>query len=50
MPVYVSNEDTIALGDDGWRVGLAVGRMRHRMPQMAGVFFLDEIVVVLANI
>jgi hypothetical protein len=26
------------------------GRMRHRMPQMAGVFFLDEIVVVLANI
>ena len=49
MPVYIGNEDALAPGNDGRRVGLTVRRMRHRMPQMTGVFFLDEIIVLLTG-
>ena len=50
VAVEIGYVNALALGHDGGRIGLAVRGVRHRVPQVAGVLFLDEIVVMLADI
>ncbi len=43
VPVHVGDLDALAAHDDVGRVGQAVGGMRHRVPDLPGIVFLEEV-------
>ena len=45
MPVDVGDPHALSRGQDHWQVCLAVGGMRHRMPDLARVHLAQEIIV-----
>ena len=43
MPVDIGDPDALSAGHDRGRVGLAIRRVGHGMPDRFGVVFLEEI-------